>query len=310
MVLSRIKPESAGLYAEDFAGEMPPELLRRVERLSAANSLRFDRKGVNALTAQLAERHAYFFEPTKYYSTLLNANFDAVLIKNFLPPDASKVVCQAILLAFVSRMGTLSPHDTREDSLVWTMQARDEYAAERRFKTFSEHSAEAALHTDSQYRLKPENFLGFYVYRQARCGGGRTRLLGGERLLTALLESSAGSRCVKTLSHAKISFLIPPIFVTDPKKSFVKAAIFGKTPFIRYRADTLQPELIKGYSAGERHEIIESLDFLRKRIENFSHTTEISLNDGDLLFINNHRKLHGRTAFEDKSRCLFRIRFN
>lgn len=300
---------TAGLYTEDFARKLPRDLLNHAEILSASTSLRFDLAGVNVLTAQLSKHQPDFFDHTKYYSMLLNSSFEAVLIKNFLPPNIPKIVCQTILLAFVRRMGTLSPHKGSEDSLIWTMQPR-EYENENRFKTFSEHSAEAALHTDSQYRLKPENFLAFYVYRQARCGGGRTRLLNGQRLLESLLASNEGGRVIKTLTSAKIPFLIPPVFLTNSQKNFVKAPIFSKIPFIRYRSDNLQTQNIDASSRANKHEIVESLEFLKKEIEFSIHSREFSLNDGDLLLINNHKNLHGRTAFEDKNRCLFRIRFN
>ncbi len=309
MVLSGFDSTTTELYVEDFAGRVPCGLLNHVQELLVANALQFNRAAVNNLTAQLSKRWTDFFIDTKFYSALLNSSFDAVLIKNFLPPDVSKLVCQAVLLAFVRRIGILSPHTAKEDSLIWTMQPAREENSEKRFKTFSEHSAEAALHTDSQYRSQPENFLAFYVFRQARCGGGRTRLLNGQRLLNSLLASNEGRQCLKTLTVAKIPFSIPPVFITNPQKRFVKAPIFGKSPLIRYRSDTLETQLIRAFSA-KKCEIDRSLDFLKFEIENSFHIKEFSLGDNDLLLINNHKNLHGRTAFQDKDRCLFRIRFN
>ncbi|HEX8396248.1 MAG TPA: TauD/TfdA family dioxygenase [Pyrinomonadaceae bacterium] len=308
MVLKKHISTDDALYVENFAGRAPDSLLDYVQELSKSNSLRFDAASINHLTASLSKRWGDFFSSASYYSSLLNSGFDAVQVKNFLPITLPKVVCQAMFLAFVSRMGRLSPHGAAKDSLIWTMKPQSEKSGNR-FRTFSEHSAAAPLHTDSQYRPKPENFLAFYVYRQARCGGGQTTILNGRKLLNSVVASAWGRSVVKTLSLAKIPFLIPPIFITDPRKTFVRAPIFGKNPLLRYRSDTLQTELIKAPPL-QKQGIIESLEFLREAIDSSVHTCEFLLSDGDLLLINNYTNLHGRRAFADQNRCLFRIRFD
>lgn len=308
MVLNNFSSTDSALYVENFAGSVPDGLVNYMQELSDSDLLQFDAEAINRLTADLAKHWSDFFDCAKYFSTLLNSGFDAVRVKNFLPVGTPKIICQGLFLAFVSQMGELSPHTATKDSLIWTMKPQNE-TGENRFRTFSEHSAAAPLHTDSQYRPKPENFLAFYVYRQARCGGGQTTVLNGRKLINSLIASAQGQLAVKTLSLVKIPFLIPPIFITDTRKTFIQAPIFGKTPLLRYRPDNLKTELIKA-PASQKHAIIESLEFLKETIDSSIHTNEFLLNDGDLLLINNHTNLHGRRAFEDQNRCLFRIRFN
>ena len=82
-----------------------------------------------------------------------------------------------------------------------------------------------------------------------------------------------------------------------------------KPPLIRFRLDTIEagfkccPEL----ATPER---LWALDYFNKFSQSYQNRIELKLTDGDIIFVNNHRVLHGRTAFSNNDRLLLRVRID
>ena len=89
---------------------------------------------------------------------------------------------------------------------------------------------------------------------------------------------------------------------------YVTAAIFSEIPALRYRRDTL----IEGFTFAPglaTKDALWAMEFLDRVIQSAaSRMTCEALSAGDIILINNHFVLHGRTDFKDPQRLLLRIR--
>ncbi len=240
-----------------------------------------------------------------YCKTVLGSPLSGIIVKgliqNPIPPHISKLVFLTVMLG----LGKPVHHQKNIRSLVWDIKLRQGEG----FTTFSEHNSEAPLHTDSQYNHQPEKYIALYVQHQARCGGGKSRILNGGRLFSDLMSTTDGTRLVELLSREKVPFLIPTVFTKNQSVNYVYAPIFAQKIFLRYRKDTL----MKGFEFhGERFssKIVNAVLEFDNFIENSPHINQVMLDDGDLLISNNHLALHARTSFSDEQRWLFRVRFN
>jgi hypothetical protein len=138
--------------------------------------------------------------------------------------------------------------------------------------SFASTAIETPLHTDSQdYRGAPPNLQVMACVRAAP-RGGETRLVDG----WALLE-----RCDPALRHALLH--------EQRRQRFYFGDILGPTVGEKrgHFTWTLSP-------IPHRDPVGEAL----ARELAVAPTIEIALHDGDVLLVDNHRMLHGRTAFD------------
>lgn len=209
-------------------------------------------------------------------------------------------------LSFCKTFGEPIPHNHSPDSLVWDIKFNAD--SDSKIITHSERSAEAELHTDSAFSSQPEDMFCLLVVKKAECGGGESLLLTTERLLEAMRKHPDCERHEQVLRNKDFPFLIPTIFRKDLTAELeynVGPILDGEE--IRYRSDMIQrcievaPHLFDA-------EMIEALNFLKGVVDNCESTSKVTLQTGDLLILNNKSLLHGRTAFEDESRHLMRVR--
>lgn len=198
-------------------------------------------------------------------------------------------------------------HNYGKKDYIWDIKPRKNIGS---FPTFSEHNLEAPLHTDSQYLIKPEKYVSLFVIKKASCGGGETIVLRFEDILNTLPKSIQGKECLKILKNSLFPFATPSIFC-EHESHLILAPVISNEGSIRYRFDTIKQGLrCSSFSDKEKVTRIWALNFFRKHIDNHPCILKLSLNDGEVLFLNNQKLLHGRTGFTDSNRHILRIRMN
>ncbi|WOD06186.1 TauD/TfdA family dioxygenase [Marinomonas sp. GJ51-6] len=206
-----------------------------------------------------------------------------------------------------SKVGTLENH-TQNNSLVW--HVKNQPLSNSKVSTFSEHSDEAILHTDTQYRDNPEDYIALCMLKGADCGGGQTYLLPLDEIYEELYSLPDGEAILATLRHDSYPFIVPSVFKKNGQggDEFTYGSILNEDT-IRFRVDTLEKgiyvhkELIS-QNAIAAFNVLKSIVTTSKKIK------RVSLTPGDILFLDNKRCLHGRSAFKDNARHLLRLRMN
>lgn len=253
------------------------------------------------------------FEPTRLFAArileALNAGTPALLIRQF-PLGASTEDAKSLMLEFCSSLGVPTATDPERGTIIWEVTPR-KHLPSNHSPTITENAIFADLHTDSSYMPQPEQFVSFMMLHPAEDGGGETFYVDGEAAIKWLEQSAHGSATLRILRETKYLFRVPTSFTrlqSDLTPEWVEAPLLADVPLIRYRRDSLQ----EGFEAApERFSDAEKLaawafgDALQSLPQERRY-----LERGDLLILNNHRLLHGRTAFSDLSRLMLRCRFN
>lgn len=230
-----------------------------------------------------------------------------IILKNF-PIDLENLKdTKKQFLELSSLIGKPISHDAN-NSIIWDIKANP--GSSSFIKTYSEHSHEATLHTDSQYSVYPEDMFGLLSLIKANCGGGVSYLLSLKDILKALNNLPDGAEVIDVLSNTDFPFIVPNVF----KKNQELEHEFNFGPIlreneIRFRTDTFEKALIHDPSLCSASQL-SAYHELKKIIENKNLITSLYLEPGDLIFINNKTMLHGRGEFEDQRRHLLRIRMN
>ncbi|MCC3446713.1 MAG: TauD/TfdA family dioxygenase [Microcoleus sp. PH2017_31_RDM_U_A] len=205
-----------------------------------------------------------------------------------------------------SHIGTLVPHNLGQSDFVWEIKPKSSIS---QIVTFSEHNKAAPLHTDSQYRKLPEKYMALLVFRQAECAGGETLLLDFNLVFNELKKSYLGRQTIEFACKTKFPIAVPTIFQTQNKTAYIYSSLISDIPMIRYRYDTLKTglELIKHSHVKDFEEKLQVFNDL---IHTSRYCSSLLLNNGEAIFVYNHRMLHGRSPFLDSNRLLLRIRMN
>ncbi|MCH3881557.1 MULTISPECIES: TauD/TfdA family dioxygenase [Tenacibaculum] len=229
-----------------------------------------------------------------------------VVIKNF-EERTNLEETKAKFLELSKIIGTPIGHDVN-NKIIWDIKYNS--TSNSFIKTYSEHSHEAELHTDSQYSKYPEDYFNLLTLKKANCGGGISYILKLEDILKDLRGLKKGKEIESILRETNYPFIVPNVFKKDKsnKPSFNFGPILRDNE-IRFRIDTfekaikLKPNLVT-------EEQITAYNELKTIILNNSETESFYLEEGDLIFINNKTTLHGRSLFTDEKRHLLRIRLN
>lgn len=153
------------------------------------------------------------------------------------------------------------------------------------------------LHTDEPYRVDPPGITFFHVIKQAMRGGEST-LVDSFRLAAVLREQDPDA--------FGILCRIPARF----HRSLVEGRMFEyQRPIIQCDSDgdvTGVFLLDRGMAPvdcafGEIEPFYDALRRLLQLIDGGEGRIEIKLEAGDMLVFNNHRLMHGRTAFDSSS---------
>ncbi|WP_066375121.1 TauD/TfdA family dioxygenase [Herbidospora mongoliensis] len=199
------------------------------------------------------------------------------------------VPTHAQALRFAARFGRPSSRDGGRP--VWEVRPRPLGG------TFSQRSGPVPLHTDAQYHPDPEDVVCLFAVRPA-VDGGHSLLLSADQALTALRRHPEGARAEAALRRPQWSWTTPAVFSENPGRSSPPAPVFaGET--LRWRPDNLVPVPESSWRAAA-----SVFTDVLVRVE----PVEVRLAPGDVLLVDNHRTLHGRTSFADLQRLMFRIR--
>lgn len=234
-------------------------------------------------------------------------NVGYIIVQNF-DTDVENVEMSGNDFLKISEMvGEPIPH-AGNDTIIWDIKSNPK--SNSFIKTYSEHSHEAELHTDSQYSFYPEDYFGLLTLKKAECGGGISYLLKLQDILDELRALPNGNEIERLLTETDYPFIVPNVF----KKEASEEHEFNFGPIlrekeIRFRIDTFEKALkFKRDMCSE--EQIEAYEVLKNIILTTSKTQTLFLESKDLIFINNKTMLHGRGEFTDEKRHLLRIRMN
>lgn len=200
-----------------------------------------------------------------------------------------------------AKIGRLREHNIGKEDYLWPIKLQQNNSA---ITTFSEHNDEAELHTDSQYSHIAEKYMSLSCINPAACGGGINFFLDINNLFPAL---KANHLVFSTLQQ-DFPIAIPDIFNTENKHILYKP-IIAKSPLFRYRYDTMKKGLLNTNMPLTDNKWL-ALNFLKNLIDKSPFKHYYTLSKGQIIIIDNHRIMHGRTAFQDTNRLLYRIRMD
>jgi alpha-ketoglutarate-dependent taurine dioxygenase len=220
--------------------------------------------------------------------------------------DGDKDSEKSFLVNLSSAIGTLIPHNPNKKDFVWEIESKPSTSS---LKTFSEHNQHAPLHTDSQYRESPEKLIALMTLRQAKCGGGYTEIADFKEIMQDLQHSALGSKIIDFFRSENFPVAIPSIFQANSMPKYVMSKIIQESPLIRYRYDTLKAGLF--LMEDNQFDVFhEKIDLFNDFIQLSHHRICLLLEPQEIILIDNHRFLHGRSSFTDMNRLLLRTRMN
>lgn len=238
----------------------------------------------------------------------LHDGVTALVIENLPFSHFNLRISKLALLAFASFIGRPIGADYYRRDLVWPVSPKPELPPAYT-PTITEHNGSAEFHTDSAFKAMPEDYVLLFAHHPAADGGGRSLLLSASRVLTKLSETDAGLECIRILQSKRFPFRVPTAFTRhrrDADVEWISAPILSDRPQIRYRYDLILSAL-QCLRTSLSPEAEWALAHFKETLHQLSPCV-FGLNCGDLLVINNHSVMHGRTAFEDRDRMLLRVR--
>jgi alpha-ketoglutarate-dependent taurine dioxygenase len=229
-----------------------------------------------------------------------------IIIKNFEITDDLEET-KNNLLGLNNLIGTPIGHDIN-DKIIWDIKSNP--SSNSFIKTYSEHTHEAELHTDSQYSHYPEDYFSLLTLKKADCGGGISYILTLEDILDELKTLENAKEVERVLRETDFPFIVPNVF----KKNNSDAPEYNFGPIlrereIRFRIDTFEKAVLSDDSLCTKEQV-EAYKELKKLVLNSTKTKKFYLENNDLVFLNNKTLLHGRSLFTDEKRHLLRIRMN
>lgn len=231
------------------------------------------------------------------------------LLSGFPLDGVGDAVRDELLLRAARLLGEATPHGA-SGKLIWEITPR---ATVGTTPTFSETADEAPLHTDNGWVPVPEKYLTMLAVNPAD-EGGDTIVLPVATAVEGFSRLPRAAEALALLREEAFPFAVPTVF-REPGRpgsgpDTLVAAVFGSEVPFRYRYDiiragfALRPDL----ASPRRLWALECFDaYLRLARE---RAPRVRLRRGDLLFVNNHAVLHARTAFDDGSRLLLRVRMS
>jgi len=191
---------------------------------------------------------------------------------------------------YASRFGTISD---RDGGSVWPIAARASSG------TFSMTAAAAPLHTDAQYRDHPEDAFILACVRPATVDGD-TVLLTVAELVDTLASRHDWPELEAALTAPLWQWRTPAVF-DGPETNSPTAVLSWRpdsSPLMRWRYDNLVQN--------EEHACAAKI--VADVASTHPATRIIRLEAGQVLVCDNAAVLHGRTAFTDHNRMLWRVR--
>lgn len=259
----------------------------------------------NKLKIIVEEKCPDLLELGTQISKIIESEWGFVVIKGLPFHLYKRPIADYLYLSLAASIGQFTVHSNAKN-VIWEVTPRSSF--NNRKPTFSELNSKAPLHIDSAFRYKPEEYFGLFAINSAR-EGGNSIIIRADQLIQSLQESSSGAQCLEILSNQNFPFEVPPAFVSEDKPNVILAPIVADAPLIRFRLDTIEagfkhcPELVTP-------DRLWALKYFNEFTNSYQNRFEFKLDDGDIVFVNNHKVLHGRTAFTGSDRLLLRIRID
>lgn len=191
------------------------------------------------------------------------------------------------LLEFIQSIGGKSRRNNLENSNpLWEVKPQLVQNQLIRSHTYQEFN----LHTDASFEKNPPRYIAIFVVRKDRMGGGKTIICDSREIIPRLNQTS------RNVLSAEFRFKVPPEYFKG-KEVNISEIIQGNR--IRFRREILCKLNENQKDAINDFEAISTT---------FQHT--FLLESFELLLLDNHRILHGRTKILDTKRHLQRIRFD
>jgi|SRR5215469_5612658 len=143
---------------------------------------------------------------------------------------------------------------------------------------------EMLLHTDGSFEPKPPRYLFLQCVAADEPGFGESVVADIRRIIPKISETARAALMTEGFEFSRTS---------NKKTVRVRAAILGQDrrgfPSIRYRHDRVY-KISAPSRAGE-----SAIAEIRELIHANDNAARINMSEGDVLWIDNHRVLHGRT---------------
>ena len=206
-----------------------------------------------------------------------------------------QTVVAILAQAIAGRQPTRERHPTARERKISFTQVRidpDKATTNARSTAYSRTNQPLELHTDSSYKAVPHELVAFQIVR-SDASGGDTVMMPVETILDHL--------------HPDVrDTLSAPIYPFGKGKHPVLWQTAGR-PQIRYYRKQIDNAVENGASLPGA--ALEAMDILDAVLSRTDLQTQFHLDDGEILFMDNTRVLHGRTGFGAKSdRLMYRIR--
>ena len=272
--------ECAQSFQQDIAKELPQLVLADavVEKLSTPLSEE------DSTLAEIAGEIVSALRMTPHFLQLRG-----------LSPSSNRSITVALAQAIAAMQSTSTGRTESQRSKVsFTKVAIDPKKAAKNGNAtaYSRTSKPLALHTDSSYKATPHELVAFQMVR--------TDTVGGDTLMMPV------ERILRHLDHQVIETLQKPVFPFG-KADFPVIWKTDDQPRIRYYRSQIDNAVAKGASLSDNARA--AIDMLDVVLNQKDLDSRLRLNAGDILFMDNTRVLHGRTAFGDQSdRMMYRIR--
>jgi hypothetical protein len=167
--------------------------------------------------------------------------------------------------------------------------------------------AEFQFHTDSCYRVLPEEYSARLVIRAPRNSEGLIGIVNGRAVINHLESTSDGRRSMVLLADGAIPIMIPyPFTGYRQEREYIFAPVISRTsPLIRFDYAAMRQSVLNKH----KHpiEALWALNVLQKAVNEIPARMKLSLREGDVLFLNNHTMLNATTPYTDTNRLLKRI---
>ena len=220
------------------------------------------------------------------------ASSASVLVRGTRIEQLGAEAARSMAAAFSALLGTPTIHSSIEHDTVWDVRPNVALEAVGGHANVSTSTGSCESHTDSVHRPQAEEIVNLWCYRQAD-SGGRPLLADLDDVLEALEQFPGGDRALRVLStfHLDYGGWVGPVLAECPRVRF--------RPFLILKS-------LETANLGARAEFLHSVKLFERAIE--ATQRQIDLQVGDCLIVDNHRTIHSRTSFSDRSRWLLRVR--
>ena len=233
-----------------------------------------------------------------------------ILLRGLIPCRWDRSSRIAFYLDYIKTLGIPVPADAGGEIVVWPVQPLKVIPYGHQ-PTISEVSGEAELHTDSSYRSVPERNIALYCEMPASDGGGATTLMSFESIVNELRNNVEGRETEQFFLNNDIAFPVPDSFASTADAGVTEAVfarVFSEHVPLRFRRDLIESGC-RLQKVGAARDTMHHLDILLAAMSR-CQIEQYQLYPGDVILVNNHLYMHGRTDFSDGNRLLHRIRFN